>query len=426
LIWTGHQNQFDKANRRRAVQAAAIERAKMTYSWRKTVSAILFSVTIPHAALAFETPPTAQAEAVLRAEATGPNYRIDPEVRSDGLMRLFVLRTRYGAFDVDGEDLMRERIRELQALRKLQAMSESTVFLQAAGKAAQAPLVFGQDLIDDPKATLQKSMSGVGNMFGRIGAAIDNRQANRDNVATSLLGIDAARRALAVELGVDPYTDFAPLASKLNDVATASALGGLSIRAALAAIPGGAGMAVSSTSTVETIRSTLVEKTSAQIVEEVRATLAQLQVPPSVSSRFVENRRYTPADLLIMARALAEFHAENTQLFIARAVNAETREEAVFQRHRAELLARHAKDYGIGAFIDVGGFPLNRLNDGRVIALFPVDEVSWTERVAGMFQHVAGAAPHEHGQPLLVTTGELTPMAKEGAGQLGWTVEHLR
>jgi hypothetical protein len=398
----------------------------MTCSWRKAVSAILFSLAIPHAALAFEAPPTVRAEAVLGDEATGPNYRIDPDVRSDGLLRLFVLRTRYGAFDVDGEDLMRERIRELQALRKLQAMSESDVFLKSAGKAAQAPLVFGQDLIKDPKATLEKSISGVGNMFGRIGAAIDNRQANRDNVATSLLGIDAARRALAVELGVDPYTDFEPLASKLNDIATASALGGLSIRAALAAIPGGAGKAVSSTSTVETIRGTLLEKTSAQIVGEVKATLARLRVPPGVASRFVENRRYTPADLLITARALAALRAENTRLFIARAVNAETREEAVFQRHRAELLARHAKTYGIGAFVDVGGFPLNRLNNGRMIALFPFDEVSWTERVAGMFQYVAGAAPHEHGQPLLVTTGELTPMAAEGVRELGWTVEHIR
>jgi hypothetical protein len=398
----------------------------MNPSWRKAVAAILFSLALPPAALAFEAPPTAQAEAVLGAEANGPNYRVDPEVRSDGLLRLFVLRTRYGAFDVDGEDLMRERIRELHALRRLQAMSESDVFLKAAGNAAQAPLAFGQDLIKDPKATLEKSMSGVGNMFGRVGAAINNRQANRDRIATSLLGIDAARRALGVELGVDPYTDFAPLASRLNDIATASALGGLSIRAALAAIPGSAGMAVSSTSTVENIRATLVEKTSAQIVEEVKATLARLKVPPGVASRFVENRRYTPADLLIMARSLAALRAENTGLFIARAVSAETRDEAVFQRHRAELLARHAKTYGVGAFVDVGGFPLNRLNDGRVLALFPFDELSWTERVAGVFQIVASAAPHDHGPPLLVTTGELTPMAKEEIGRLGWTVETLR
>ena len=398
----------------------------MTCSWRKTVSAILFSLTIPHAALAFETPPTARAEAVLGAEATGPNYRVDPEVRSDGLLRLFILRTRYGVFDVDGDDLMRQRINELHALRKLQAMSESDVFLKAAGTAAQAPLVFGQDLIADPKATLEKSMSGVANMFGRIGAGLENRRANRDNVATSLLGIDAARRALGVELGVDPYTDFAPLASKLNDIATATALGGLSIRAALAAIPGGAGMAVSSTSTVETIRGTLVEKTSAQIAEEVKASLARLRVPPSVASRFVDNRRYTPADLLIMSRSLAALRAENTRLFIARAGDAETREEAVFQRQRAVLLARHAKTYGIGAFVDVAGFPLNRLNDGRVIAVFPFDEISWTERVAGVFQKAASSAPHDHGQPLLVTTGELTPLAKDEVARLGWSVEVIR
>ena len=398
----------------------------MTCSWRKTVSAILFSLAIPHAAMAFEAPPTARAEAVLGAEATGPNYRVDPEVRSDGLLRLFVLRTRYGVFDVDGDDLMRQRINELHALRKLQAMSESDVFLKAAGTAAQAPLVFGQDLIADPKATLEKSMSGVANMFGRIGAGLENRRANRDNVATSLLGIDAARRALGVELGVDPYTDFAPLASKLNDIATATALGGLSIRAALAAIPGGAGMAVSSTSTVETIRGTLVEKTSAQIAEEVKASLARLRVPPSVASRFVDNRRYTPADLLIMSRSLAALRAENTRLFIARAGDAETREEAVFQRQRAVLLARHAKTYGIGAFVDVAGFPLNRLNDGRVIAVFPFDEISWTERVAGVFQKAASSAPHDHGQPLLVTTGELTPLAKDEVARLGWSVEVIR
>jgi hypothetical protein len=45
---------------------------------RNAFSAILFSLTIPHAALAFEAPPTAKAEAVLGAEATGLNYRVDP------------------------------------------------------------------------------------------------------------------------------------------------------------------------------------------------------------------------------------------------------------------------------------------------------------------------------------------------------------
>ena len=42
---------------------------------------------------------------------------------------------------------MRERIREMAALRKLQAMSESDVFVKSLGQAAAAPLKFGADLI---------------------------------------------------------------------------------------------------------------------------------------------------------------------------------------------------------------------------------------------------------------------------------------
>jgi len=53
LIWTSHKNQFDNPQGRRALQAAAIGLMTMTYSWRKAFSAILFSLAIPHAALAF-------------------------------------------------------------------------------------------------------------------------------------------------------------------------------------------------------------------------------------------------------------------------------------------------------------------------------------------------------------------------------------
>jgi hypothetical protein len=149
-----------------------------------------------------------------------------------------------------------------------------------------------------------------------------------------------------------------------------------------ALIPGGAGVAVSSASTAETVRSTLVEKTSAQIAESVMAGLLKDRVPRASAERLVHNRVYTPADLLILSKSLASLKAQNTALFVARAAGAATREEAMFQRRRAELLASNAKLLGIGPFVDVAGFPLNRLKDGRLLALFPLDEVAWTEGVA--------------------------------------------
>jgi hypothetical protein len=315
------------------------------------------------------------------------------------------------------------RLRELSAVSKLEAMSTSDVFIKSLGEAGAAPLRYGADLITDPMATLKKSASGVANMFDRLGSGIANRSSSRDNPVTSLAGIDGARRALAVELGVDPYTNFPPLASKLNDIASASGLGGLSVKAMLMVIPGGVGVAASSASTADTVRSTLAEKTSSQIVEIVRKDMQQMQVSPNIVARLVQNRAYTPADLLIMTKSLTALRVSNTGQFVARAAAAPTSEEAFFQRRRAELLAANARAFGISSFVDVGGFPLNRTRDGALLALFPIDEISWTEGVGHAFGAVTKAA---NGSPLILATpGSLTALARNEIETLGWSIERL-
>lgn len=377
-------------------------------------------------ALAFEDPPVTTAAAVLGAQATGPNYRVDPEVRSDGLLQLFILHTNFGTFEVAGQDLMRERIRELAALRKLNAMSESDVFLKSLGQTAAAPLRFGADLLTAPGATLRKSASGVANMFDRIGTAVTNEKSNRDNVVGSVLGVESAKRALAVQLGVDPYTDFQPLATKLTDVATASALGGLSMKALMMAIPGGAGVVVSSGSTVDTIRNTLAEKTAAQVVQQVLGTLSKVGVAPALAQRFVQNRNYTPTDLLVIATALQSMKVSGASIFIARAADADTREEAYFQRRRALLLTENAASLGIGSFVSFGGFPLNKLKDGRILALFPLDEVAWTPRVAAAFNKVSPAVTASGTTAVLGIRGALTPTARDEITRAGWTIVAIK
>jgi hypothetical protein len=391
-------------------------------AWCAMVLACLSSAP----AVAVEAPATVTAASVLGAQASGPNYRVDQEVRSDGLLRLFVVQTAFGTFDVAGEGLMRERIRELAALRKLNEMSTSDMFVKSLKQSATAPLRFGADLISAPGATLAKSASGVANMFDRIGTGITNSRASRDSIAGSILGVDAARRVLAVGLGVDPYTDFQPLSAKLNDVATASAMGGLSVKGLMMAIPGGAGIAVSSTSTMSAVGSTLAERTSTQIVELVIGMLTRRGVSRALADRFVQNRSYTPTDLLVITKALASLKVSGATLFVAKAADATSREEAYFQRSRALLLAANAKSLGVGPFVQIGGFPLNRLKDGRLLALFPLDEVSWTENVAAAFGRIASAAGTGTKPPVLVTNGTITPMAQAEITQAGWTVQHVK
>ena len=395
----------------------------------RVVIGAAIGLVIASSAAAFETPQDGTATAYLGAAVQGAGYKVKSVVPSDGFLRMFTFDTSYGRFQIHGVELAKQRVRELQALHRLTQMSEADVFTKSLGQAAMAPVRFGADLVTDPGATLNRTFSGIGNMFSRIEAGAENRKANRDSVAGSLLGTDTARRQLAVELGIDPYTDFQPLAQRLEAIAKASALGGLSVRAVLMAVPGPGGAIVSSTSTASSIQSTLRDKTSAQIVQQANSSLQRLKVPAASSARLIGNKLYTPADLLIMTAALARLKAGKTELFIARAVQADTRDVAFFQRRRAELLAAKSDELGgIVEFVSIGAFPLNRTRDGRIVALFPLDEVTWTEVSARAFTTVTGQLRLLGYQqsPVLATTAAVTPMAEEELKKLGWTIVALK
>jgi hypothetical protein len=380
---------------------------------------------------AYEIPKERSAATYLGAFTEGNNYHVAAKVRSDGNMLIFIVDTKYGKFQVDGVELTKVFIQELRALDALEKISQSDTFMQSLGRSATAPIRYGANLIVNPAGTVRDSFSGVANMFDRAGASLSDPKADRATTVDSLLGIDDKRRELAVRLGVDPYTNFPPLAQKLTDVASATAAGGLTVTAALAFIPGGlAVMALSYVSTIEAVSETLRDKTSAQIVQEVKTTLLQLGVSPDAVARFVTNRAFTPADLLLISRALARLNAANTQAFIDRAADANSRSVGFFERRRAELLAERGQEVGgIADFINVAGFAVNRTRAGNVVALFPCDEIAWTpitERAVSAITHDLPRDGAVARKPILATNGGVTPMATHEFQKLGWQVVHLK
>jgi hypothetical protein len=188
---------------------------------------------------ALETPQVGSPASYLGSFAQGNNYQVEANVRSDGFMRIFIFNTSYGRYQVNGIALAKVFIQDLTALDALDKMSHSDVFAKSLVNAATAPLRFGANLIVNPFGAIGGALSGVANSLDRANANLADPRASRATAAESLLGVDDARRALAVGLGVDPYTNFPPLAAKLTEVAKAMAAGGLTVKVALAAIPGG-------------------------------------------------------------------------------------------------------------------------------------------------------------------------------------------
>ena len=388
-------------------------------------------VSVPNASRtdALELPTPEPVEKYLGETATGPNYTVKPLVRSDGVMRIFDVDTPYGQYAFDGVEFTKLRIHELNAIAAIEKMSQSEEFGKAFGRAALGPIKFGADLITNPAGTVERSLSGIGNMFDRVGAGLSNNRADRDGFVDSLLGVSDTQRELAVDLDVDPYTDFLPLAQKLKEMAGVMAGGGLPVKAGLSFVPGGLGIAVSSVATVSDARDTLRSKTAAQVIAETRATLLSLGISDENVSLLVENRNYTPADLLIMARALKKLNAENTTVFVEHAAGAGSRNVAFYHRRRAQILAARSDELGgIISFVNFGGQPINVARDGNVVAAFTVDDIAWTDVQQRTF-FAATSEIHRMSPgavPVLATTGAVTPMAAAEIGQHGWKIVHIK
>ena len=400
---------------------------------RLVVSLLIFApfgtVAVSSSVAAFELPKPEPVAKFLGARAKGANYTVDPIVRSDGVMRHFDVATSYGKFTFDGVEFAILRLHELDAVAALEKMSQSDAFGKAFGRAVLGPIKFGADLVSKPADTVERSFNGISNMFDRIGAGLANNSAGRDTLLDSLLGVSDTQRELAVELDVDPYTDFPPLAQRLREMAGAMAGGGLPVRAGLAFVPGGIGIAVSSVATVSSAKDALRDKTAAQVIAEVRSILLTLDVPPETTERLVENRNFTPADLLIMARALKQLNAANTAVFVDHAVEASSRSAAFYQRRRAQILAANSVELGgLASFITVGGQPINITSNGKIVAAFMSDDIAWTELQQRTFSTATAELRRKNMSSALVlaTDGAVTHLAAAEIGRLGWKIVRLK
>ncbi len=397
---------------------------------------LLLTQTAAAPAQTVEQPPSFNAAQIPGIKRVGENYTIRNPVKSDGILRIYVLATPYGDITVMGDEMLRMRINELTALAALEKVSNSESFGKALAEAGLSPLKFAGGLIFNPVGTVQNTMSGVGNFFGRMGSDMNNMGKTPDDAMSSLFGVTDQRRILAATYGVDPYTDLKPLAEKLQVLSQAAATGGLVVTGALMAVPGGAGIIVSNLSTANKLNDLGLEEvarkyTASQILDINRDLLKKMDVDDELNNKLLSNTNYTPLDMAAMVAALDSMSAvKSRDVFVARAAAADGRAIAYVMRRTAELMADdYRKRGGYVRFVSLAAFPYVVTRDGRVTALLPIDALSWTRDTAVGFTQVSNerkrVAPNARGE--LRITGVATAMAKERLKAEGWTVlEHQK
>ena len=173
----------------------------------------------------------------------------------------------------------------------------------------------------------------------------------------------------------------------------------------------------------------LRDKSAAQLITQVRSILMSLDIPEETMNHLIQNRNFTPADLLIMALALKKLNAQNTTIFVEKAATANSRNVAFYHRRRAQILAAKSSELGgIVSFVTIAGQPINVTRSRNIVAAFTFDDIVWTEIQQRTFR-AATAEIHRTNPgavPVLAATGAVTPMAATEINKLGWKIVPLK
>ena len=381
--------------------------ASARYPFFVTFLSVVFLLPAVSEVLAgdFEQPATLKASDVIAdALRQGEHHLVDEEVRSDGYLNYYVLRSDYGDWEVTSTSLLAVRIREVEALATLDEVSKTEVFIKAAADAGVGQLKAIGDFATHPVETVKGIPKGIGRMFSRYKrdaeeavdatkefvasdeeeSAEDGEEGKEDddsNVAVELtesyFGVSRAHREWSQELGTDPYTRNEVLRAAIKEVAWADRLGRFGMKfAPIPKIPGA--------DVIGEVNDVVWSKDPRELEDLNRARLLATGADEELVNAYLDSKHYTPTQLTYLTAAITELEGVKGRDGILRqALVADTEAEVGFFVKSVTMLAwYHLNKKPIVEVLTEVVVPRGVTEDGTAVLLFAADHVFWTDTVA--------------------------------------------
>lgn len=320
----------------------------------------------------------------------GPHHTVAADAANDGLRNRYYITTHDREIELTGTPETIERIREIYAIEYLRGVSRRKEFTKAVAASGKAKVSSAAGLVRDPVNSLRRAPQGASRFFGRIGESMKGGASdNEDGALKGLTGVTASKVKLASQLGVNPYTANEELQQELTSVARAMAGGGLVVEAALTAVGGPAGQALSLVGVNQTLQDVLTNSTPEDLRIRNRKKLLALGVDRALADEFLMHPWYSPWHETIITEALAAVGV-NPTAYLQDAVRALTPEDAFFFQRVAQILARyHTAATPIRAIRFDGGIITALDRNGTLMVPVSLDYAIWTSQVAGRVEEFA-------------------------------------
>lgn len=382
----------------------------------------------------YETEPVLSAKDLASAELLkGPHFTVDDKVPVKGFIERFTIRSSYGTFQANGLRMLPIRVNEVEALAKLDDLSKTKEFAEAAGKAIARPVTSTVNMLIHPVDTITGLPDGVGRLFGRIklgseriyDAATAPGQGGSEKVAETskrvgmatinAIGFEKERRDLAKSLGVDPYTTNEVLSEKLTSAAWVAFSGRFLIQTATSIlVPYSMAM-----SAVTITNSTVYDTPPGDLVNNATAIFKSTGASDAQVQALVQNPQYSLTLLTSLASGIQRLKdVPGRDAVVAFAAAAQTQDEIRFMAGAVNMLARYHEAVAPIAQLSAPGPILGRTAGGALVLAAPVDYVAWLERLG-----VAATRPDlQATEKVVFISGRMTPVAQKEFTKRGWKI----
>lgn len=383
----------------------------------------------------YEPAPTQSASKVLPAPLlSGPHFKVQDAVPVDDYMPRFTIQSDFGEYVVSGNEMVAVRVQEIAALDKLQEISKTDAFAGAMAASAKKTGKAVVNAATNPKETAEgipkgvgRFVKGVGKKTKKAGAAAADTVTDDDDdapdqksteqkageAAKSVTGANKAKRGIAKQFKIDPYSNNAALQKKLDELAMAMSAGGLAM-SVVNPIP--------LASTVASVNNLVWDVPAPDLREMNDKKLAALGVTPATRKALMANSFFTPTQQTGFVTALASLTgvtgADKAVELAARKARSE--DDARFFRRCAEILAQYQKQAGPLASLEARrSLFVGQSKSGALVVPAAVDYLTWTEAVDTFSaEPVPGAKTRE-----VWLSGQASPKARAELQGRGWVVK---
>jgi hypothetical protein len=360
---------------------------------------------------------------------SGPHYTMAPKAEVRRAIAFFKLNTSYGKTQVSGTVALLERIDELRAIATLEDMKKTDVYTDALKKSAGGPLDTAKALVDDPVGTVSDTAKGLGSFFADVGYSIVSGDPSQENVAKTALGFGAAKRKLAHQLGVNPYSSFEPLQDHMSEIAWTMVGGGLTVTAAFSQIGNTAGQVVRITAGSNKARMLVRDKSPRELRNHNIEALEAMGMNEDLAEAVLDNHNFDPEAITRIVVALQDLKGvDGRGDLVGRIALVATPSQATKARDWTELLASyHATVAPARSLIIVSTAPFLVDASGKVHAVFPTDYITTDPAIeAGISTVSKAVAAMKLKLGPFYATGKIDPKMKGMLREAGWTEVHDR